>query len=158
MRLQDLGRWGRVLVGSHGTACGGACRPGGAAAQEPMKGGTLVVGRPADIFTFDPYNTQDDRSIFTELTIYERLVKLAADGKSVEPELATSWTVAADGLSADFKLREGVTFWDGAPLTADDVVFSLTRAIDQSGSWGFLFSPVKSVSEGGRLDRTAYDV
>ncbi len=107
--------------------------------------GTLVVARPADIFTFDPFNTQDDRSIFTELTVYERLVKLSADGKSVEPELATKWTVAPDGKSAEFTLRDGVTFWDGKPLTADDVVFSLTRAIDQTGSWGFLFSPVKSV-------------
>lgn len=108
--------------------------------------GTLVVARPADIFTFDPYNTQDDRSIFTELSVYDRLVKLSADGKGVEPELATSWTVASDGLTADFVLREGVKFWDGTPLTADDVVFSLTRAIDQKGSWGFLFSPVKSVA------------
>jgi len=108
--------------------------------------GTLVVARPADIFTFDPYNTQDDRSIFTELTIYDRLVKLTADGKDVEPELATAWTVSPDGLTADFTLREGVKFWDGTPLTADDVVFSLTRAIDQQGSWGFLFSPVKSVT------------
>ena len=118
-----------------------------AGAAEPTRGGTLVVGRPADIFTFDPYNTQDDRSIFTELTIYERLVKLAVDGKSVEPELAASWTVSADGLTADFKLRDGVTFWDGQKLTADDVVFSLSRAIDQNGSWGFLFSPVKSVAK-----------
>jgi ABC-type dipeptide transport system, periplasmic component len=58
-------------------------------AQEPAKGGTLVIARPADIFTFDPYNTQDDRSIFTELTLYERLVRLSADGKGVDPELAT---------------------------------------------------------------------
>jgi len=80
---------------------------------------------PADIFTFDPYNTQDDRSIFTELTIYERLVKLSAVGKGVEPELATSCTVAQDGLSAEFVLRDGVKFWDGSPLTAHDAAFSL---------------------------------
>jgi peptide/nickel transport system substrate-binding protein len=117
-----------------------------ASAVPAFAGGTLVVARPADIFTFDPYNTQDDRSIFTELSIFERLVKLSADGKSVEPELAASWTLASDGLTADFVLRDGVKFWDGSPLTADDVVFSLTRAIDQKGSWGFLFSPVKSVT------------
>jgi peptide/nickel transport system substrate-binding protein len=116
-------------------------------AQEPAKGGTVVIARPADIFTFDPYNTQDDRSIFTELTLYERLVRLSADGKGVDPELATEWTIAHDGLSADFKLRKGVMFSDGTPLTADDVVFSLTRAIDQKGSWGFLFSPVKAVTK-----------
>jgi peptide/nickel transport system substrate-binding protein len=116
-------------------------------ADGPVRGGTLTIGRSADIFTFDPYNTQDDRSIFTELTIYERLVKLSDDGQSVVPELATKWTVSADGLSADFTLRDGVQFWDGSPLTVDDVVFSLTRAADQQGSWGFLFSPVKSVSK-----------
>lgn len=115
-------------------------------AEEPRRGGTLTVARPADIFTFDPYNTQDDRSIFTELTVYERLVKLSADGHGVEPELATAWTVSPDGLTADFTLRQGVRFSNGAPLTAEDVVFSLTRAIDQSGSWGFLFSPVTGVS------------
>jgi peptide/nickel transport system substrate-binding protein len=118
-----------------------------ASAADPVKGGTLVVARPADIFTFDPYNTQDDQSIFTELTIYDRLVRLRDDGKGVDPELATSWTIAPDGLSADFKLRDGVKFSDGSPLTAEDVVFSLERAADQKGSWGFLFSPVKSVTK-----------
>ncbi|MGE3334236.1 MAG: ABC transporter substrate-binding protein [Rhodospirillaceae bacterium] len=111
----------------------------------PAGGGTIVVARPADIFTFDPFNTQDDRSMFTQLTVFERLVRLSEDGKGVEPELATEWSVAPDGMSATFKLREGVKFWNGNPLTAKDVAFSLTRAIDQNGSWGFLFSPVKSV-------------
>jgi peptide/nickel transport system substrate-binding protein len=109
-------------------------------------GGTLVFGRTADIFTFDPYNTQDDRSIFTELTVYERLVKLSEDGKTVEPELATEWVISDDGLTADFTLREGVLFSDGTPMTVDDVVFSLARAVDQTSSWGFLFSPVTGVT------------
>lgn len=108
-------------------------------------GNTIIVARPADIFTFDPYNTQDDRSMYTQLTVFERLVKLSPDGKGVEPELATEWSVAEDGMSATFKLREGITFWNGNPMTSRDVVFSLTRAIDQTGSWGFLFSPIKSV-------------
>ena len=55
--------------------------------------------------------------------------------------------MAPDGLTATFTLRPGVKFSDGSPLTADDIVFSLTRAIDQKGSWGFLFSPVKSVTK-----------
>ena len=84
-----------------------------AAAQDPVPGGTLTMARTADIFTFDPYNTQDDYSIFTELQVYDRLVKLAADGKSVEPELAESWEIAPDGLTATFKLRPGVMFSDG---------------------------------------------
>src|SRR5215813_3014633 len=140
-------RW-RALAGAAMLAVAGiATAVGPAAAADPVKGGSLVVARPADIFTFDPYNTQDDRSIFTELTVYERLVRLSADGKGVDPELAVEWKVAPDGLLADFKLRKGVQFSDGTPMTADDVVFSLTRAIDQKGSWGFLFSPVKAVTK-----------
>ena len=121
--------------------------PTNSSAGKPVQGGTLTVARTADIFTFDPYNTQDDRSIFTEMELYERLVKLGADGKSTEPELATSWSVASNGMSATFQLRSGVQFSDGTPMTADDVVFSLKRDADQRGSWGFLFSPVKDVTK-----------
>jgi peptide/nickel transport system substrate-binding protein len=139
-------------------ACGGTAPPGLSGTGTPgtseapaslpaPSGGTITFARTADIFTFDPYNTQDDYSIFTELQVYDRLVKLSADGKGVEPELATEWKVADDGRSATFTLRDGVKFSDASPLTADDVVFSLTRAIDQKGSWGFLFSPVKAVTK-----------
>ena len=98
---------------------------------------TITMARNADMLTFDPAVTEDDPSIFVELQVYDRLVKLAASNTGVEPELATAWTVAPDGLTATFTLRPGVKFSDGSPLTADDVVFSLTRAIDQKGSWGF---------------------
>lgn len=108
---------------------------------------TLTMARNADMLTWDPYHTGDDPSIFTQMAVYDRLVKLAPSNKDVEPELATSWKMSPDGLTATFTLRPGVKFSDGSPLTADDVVLSLTRAIDQKGDWGFLFSPVKSVSK-----------
>jgi peptide/nickel transport system substrate-binding protein len=108
---------------------------------------TITMARNADMLTFDPASTEDDPSIFVELQLFDRLVKLNAANNGVEPELATAWTVAPDGLSATFTLRQGIKFSDGSPLTAEDVVFSLTRAIDPKGSWGFLFSPVKSVTK-----------
>jgi peptide/nickel transport system substrate-binding protein len=145
--LSRLSTWSRCFLAGASIAILAASLPAGASAETPVKGGTLVMARPADIFTFDPYNTQDDPSIFTELTVYDRLVRLSEDGKGVDPELAEKWTVAPDGMSADFTLRDGVKFSDGSPLTADDVVFSLTRAVDQASSWGFLFSPVKSVTK-----------
>ncbi len=108
---------------------------------------TLTMARNADMLTWDPYPTGDDPSIFTQMVVYDRLVKLAPSNKDVEPELATSWKMSPDGLTATFALRQGVKFSDGSPLTADDVVLSLTRAIDQKSEWGFLFSPVKSVNK-----------
>src|SRR5437660_10403943 len=79
----------------------------------PTKGGDLVMARSADIFTFDPYNTQDDKSIFTELTIFDRLVKLAPNGKSVTPSLATKWSISKDGKTATFTVRPGGKFSNG---------------------------------------------
>src|SRR3954447_8852617 len=81
--------------------------------EEAAAGGTLTMARIADIFTMDPVQTIDDRSIFTELQIYDRLVKLSKSGKSVDPELATSWKISKGGREALFTLRKGVKFSNG---------------------------------------------
>lgn len=112
----------------------------------PTRGGILTMARSTDIFTFDPYNTQDDNSIFTEATIYDGLVRLGANGTSIEPALATGWSIAKDGKTATFTLRRGVRFSDGSLLTSRDVAWSLKRDADPKGSWGFLFASVKDVT------------
>ena len=47
------------------------------------------------------------------------------------PRLATDWKVSPDGLTIDFNLRQGVTFSDGQPLTADDVVYTIQLTQDE---------------------------
>ncbi|MBV8961875.1 MAG: ABC transporter substrate-binding protein [Hyphomicrobiales bacterium] len=59
-------------------------------------------------------------------TIYEGLTAIDKD-LQVVPGLAESWSISPDGLIYTFKLRPGVTFHDGTPLAADDVVSSLRR-------------------------------
>ena len=49
----------------------------------------------------------------------------------MRPALAESWTVSPDQLAWTFHLRRGVTFHDGSPFTADDVVYSYRRIIDE---------------------------
>jgi ABC-type dipeptide/oligopeptide/nickel transport system permease component/ABC-type transport system substrate-binding protein len=61
-------------------------------------------------------------------TIFEGLVRLAPDG-TVKPWLASGWTVSDDGRRYIFDLRSNVRFHDGSAFSADDVVFSLNRAI-----------------------------
>lgn len=62
--------------------------------------------------------------------VFEGLVRLTAD-LTVEPLLAqTLPEVSDDGLTVVFTLRDGVTFHDGTPLTADDVVFTYESALD----------------------------
>jgi peptide/nickel transport system substrate-binding protein len=57
-------------------------------------------------------------------TVFDGLTRLDAS-QAPQPSLAESWTVSADGLEYMFKLRRGVVFHDGSPLTAEDVRFSL---------------------------------
>ncbi|MCA9915076.1 MAG: ABC transporter substrate-binding protein, partial [Anaerolineae bacterium] len=53
-----------------------------------------------------------------------------AGGQNFEPGLAENWSVSDDGLVWQFKIREGVTYSDGAPLTANEVAWSLNWVID----------------------------
>jgi peptide/nickel transport system substrate-binding protein len=60
--------------------------------------------------------------------VYEGLTSVDVDGQVV-PTLAESWDVSEDGLTYTFHLQPDVTFHDGTPLTADDVVWSISEAI-----------------------------
>jgi peptide/nickel transport system substrate-binding protein len=60
--------------------------------------------------------------------MFSGLVALGEDG-APEPDLAESWTVAPDGLTVRFRLRADARFHDGAPVTAEDVVFTMTEAL-----------------------------
>jgi peptide/nickel transport system substrate-binding protein len=59
-------------------------------------------------------------------TIYEGMTTIAED-LSVQPSLAESWNISADGLTYTFSLAKGVTFHDGSAMTAQDVAASLRR-------------------------------
>jgi peptide/nickel transport system substrate-binding protein len=61
--------------------------------------------------------------------LYDTLVEEAGISNFV-PGLAESWTVSDDGLVWTFKIREGVTFHDGTPCTAEDVAWSLNWTIE----------------------------
>ncbi|MDQ0382670.1 ABC transporter substrate-binding protein [Amycolatopsis thermophila] len=108
-------------------ACGG---PGGGASQPGAlnRSATLKVAWSAAPGSLDPHHTPVPSAAFPYLApVYDRLTRLAA-GPEIEPMLATSWQFAPDGKSVEFKLRDGVTFSDGAPVDAAAVKASLDRA------------------------------
>ena len=73
----------------------------------------------------------------------------AADG-TLQPELATGHTVSDDGLTYTFTLREGLTWSDGEPLTAEDFVYSWQRAADPAN--GAVYSYLYSIIAGYGTD------
>jgi peptide/nickel transport system substrate-binding protein len=83
----------------------------------------------AETVTPDPAKLLTISDVYHARMIYEPFV--AADSAMLPiPWLAESWESNADGSEWTFKVRQGVTFHDGSPLTADDVVYTFRRLLD----------------------------
>lgn len=89
---------------------------------------TLVVANGADPVTLDIQATNDQATTRVAKQIYDTLIIQENDLELV-PGLATEWEEVEENLY-EFKLREGVTFHNGEPFTADDVEFTIRRALE----------------------------
>ena len=135
---------GGLVLGSSGflAACGGGDDEGGNGTQETSQedagalraGGTLRVGATGGGAedTVDAHKPTSDPDIMRVWQLYEPLAVRPADFGDLEMVLAES--LEADGDRADrwtVRLKEGIEFHDGKPVTADDVIFSLRRILDK---------------------------
>lgn len=96
--------------------------PGGGA------GNVLRLAMRTAPVTFDPAMCQDVETNQMLQQAHEGLVQYGPDNK-IRPCLAETWDVSRDGLTYTFHLRQAA-FQNGTPVTADDVAFSLRRALD----------------------------
>ena len=103
---------------------------------------TLRLGVTADALSTDPIASSDNPSIWTQLLLYDQLVRPSRDGTRLEPGVAESWRVSADGKEYEFKLRANAKFSNGEPVTAQDVEYSLRRAAGEKSQWGRFFRPI----------------
>lgn len=94
-------------------------------------GGTFVITSISDPRTFNPVVAQETSSTVPLGYLFEGLVDTNRTTTEVEPNLAESWTVSKDGRTWRFKVRRGIQWTDGRPVTADDVVFTLDAAFTQ---------------------------
>lgn len=106
----------------------------------------LRIGYAAPVQTLDPIKTVFGPDIICQGMMSARLMKANADESEVGPGLAESWTISEDGKTYVFKLRAGLKFSDGSPLTAEDVAFSYNRMRFQKDTvYAAPFQPLQTI-------------
>ena len=106
---------------------------------------TLRWARAGDSLTLDPHAQNEGPTHTLSHQIYEGLLQRDMEAQII-PSLAESWRVLeSDPTIWEFKLRQGVTFHNGNPFTADDVVFSLNRAKAASSAMKELLAAVTDI-------------
>jgi len=135
------------------SACGrssGTNTTGATQLAVTTKAGTKPVDKVVwavyrDVNSLDPIYAFDYPENTTDSLLYESLLRQGADG-SVGPGLAT--LTYTNPTTLVFTLKPGITFWDGNPVTTDDVVYSLNRNTDPAlaGFYPAVFNRVQSVT------------
>ena len=97
-----------------------------------------------DILGLDPHVNNEGPTNAMKGNIYGSLLHRRPD-LSLEPDLATSWELGDDGVTWRFELREGVTFHNGNPFTADDVVYSFERQSQEASEMSFAVASIEEV-------------
>ena len=113
----------------------------------------LVVGQIAEPKSLDPATVTAVNDFRILMNVYDGLVRYKDGALEVEPALAESWDISADGKTYTFKLRSGVKFHDGTSVTAEAVKFNFDRMLDDSHPFhdtgpfplSFFFSAIEKV-------------
>jgi peptide/nickel transport system substrate-binding protein len=146
--LQRLGRIAFAAALVSGLAAGA----NSALAQTPPN--VLLVGQIAEPKSLDPHAVTAVNDFRILMNIYEGLVRYRDGTLQVEPALAESWSISDDGLTYRFKLRDGIQFHDGSPVTAEAVKFNFDRMLDDKHPYhdtgpfplSFFFSAIETVA------------
>ena len=105
-------------------------------------------GNSADPESLDPHKTS---TVYEAHILRDLFLGLTTEDKNSEtiPGAAESWTVSDDGLVYTFKLRQGATWSDGTPVTAEDFVYSWRRLQDPAtaAEYASMLYPVKGAEE-----------
>ncbi len=94
--------------------------------------------------SLDPIQMTDTASLVAGNLIYDGLLKFSPT-LGLEAALAESWSTSANGMAITFKLRSGTKFHDGSPITSDDVVASLSRALSAESKVRKLYDCIQGI-------------
>src|SRR3954463_7095628 len=125
-----------------------------AAAEETLdpnakQGGAMTLTFKDDISTLDPAIGYDWQNWSIIKSLFDGLMDYEPGTTNLRPNLAESYQMSPDGLTYTFKLRPGVKFHNGRALTAEDIKYSIERAVNpatQSPGAGF-FGSIKGFED-----------
>lgn len=121
-----------------------------AAPAEAATGDEVVIrlSTTAEPTTLDPNLAEDYYSITPVEQMFLGLTNINNETAEIEPELAESWETSADGLTWTFNLRDDVLWSDGQPVTAQDVVYSVQRAVmpETASPYAYVLYIIKNAS------------
>ncbi len=113
--------------------------PGALFAETPAD--TLVIAEAIDdIVSLDPAEAYEFSGLDLNNNTYDSLVEINPTTLQMEPGLAESWSVSDDGMNFTFKMKAGITFSTGNPVTADAAAKSLQRAVKLNKTPAFILT------------------
>src|SRR5215207_2974808 len=102
---------------------------------------TLVIADEIDdIVSLDPAESFEFSGQDALLNVYDRLIQIRPPNFELEPGLAESWSVSDDGKTYTFKMKEGLKFHSGNPITAEDAAWSLQRVVKLAKTPSFILT------------------
>ncbi|KRA24825.1 hypothetical protein ASD65_10615 [Microbacterium sp. Root61] len=130
------------LVGCTAAGGGGTAKPSSGVDQctdAPTAGGHLTVAKQNETLSLSPYATPGGFGDTEALNlVFETLVRMDPTGatQDIVDGVADDWSVAEDGMSYTFHIRDGATFSNGRAITAEDVQYTLDNWSDpETSQW-----------------------
>ena len=118
----------------------------------------VIAATIDDMLTCDPGECYEISAQYLMSNVYDRLVRYEAeDLNKLVGAVAESWTVSPDAKTFTFKIRKGLKFQSGAPITAEDAAFSLQRVVLMDKTPAFLFTQLGWTKENVKSLVTAPD-
>src|ERR671937_2468964 len=114
----------------------------------------FVFANESPYDTMDPHAAFDVGRVAVRLNLYDGLYRWLDNPPKLEPWLAESHTVSADGLTYTFKLRRGAKFHDGTEITADDVRYSTERILALKKGAASIFATMVAPGTTKALDKS----
>src|SRR6266568_6908786 len=136
-----------VTAGLAACSSSGGTTVGKTSTPPAASSANLVVETSFVLKTIDPARMFEPTGLMIDHVLYDTLLTYkGSDVTTPVPDLATSYTASPDAKTYTFTLRKGVTFANGDPVTAADVVFSLMRTKNIEGNPSFLMAGITATS------------